>query len=250
MLGKLANNVLKPFGLKISEITDRRDIDLEDDFFMELYEKVRDYTMTSVDDLFALYTALNFITKNNVPGDLVECGVWKGGSAMFMANYLVTKNSLHRKIYLYDTFSGMTAPGPYDFDLNGNSAKSKNVIKWEPSSIAEVRSNMGSTGYPMKNVILVEGDVHNTLRENLPEEISVLRLDTDWYESTKAELEKLYPKLSINGIIILDDHGHWLGARKAAEEYFDKEKAPIFFSKVNYSTRVGIKLTPTSQRKN
>ncbi len=248
MLGRLANYILKPFGLRISAIPNRTDLDLEDKLFLELYEKVKAYTMTSITDVYALYTALNFITENEIAGDFVECGVWKGGSAMFMANYLVAKNLTDRKIYLFDTFSGMTTPGSFDIDLNGKSANDKSVIAWEPASLIEVKKNMSATKYPLENIIFIKGDIIKTLKNNIPNKISLLRLDTDWYESTLTELKYLYPQLSTNGILILDDHGHWLGARKAAEEYFSQINEALFLSKVNYSTRVGIKLSLTKAK--
>ena len=241
MIGKLANILLKPFNLRVCAIPNSRDLDLEDELFVELYEKVKAYTMTSITDVYSLYTALNFVTENNVEGDFVECGVWKGGSAMFMANYLVARNMQDRKIYLYDTFSGMTDPGSYDFDLNGNSAS--NAITWKPASLKKVKENMTSTKYPIENIVFIEGDINKTIKDNIPNKISLLRLDTDWNESTLSELNNLYPKLTTHGILILDDHGHWLGARKAAEEYFEQLNEPIFLSKVNYSTRLGIKLS-------
>ncbi len=243
MLGKLANNILKPFGLRICAIENSRDLDLEDELFLKIYEKVRAYTMTSITDVYSLYTALNFITENKIEGDFVECGVWKGGCSMFMANYLVDKSLADRRIYLYDTFSGMTDSGSLDIDLNGKSASTDNVITWEPASLEEVKENMSTTNYPLENIVFIEGDISKTLKDNTPNKISLLRLDTDWYESTKSELKYLYPKLTTNGVLILDDHGHWLGARKAAEEYFAKSKEQIFLSKVNYSTRLGIKLS-------
>ncbi len=244
MLGKLANNILKPFGLRLCAIESDRDLDLEDELFMELYEKVKTFTMTSMTDVYSLYNALNFITKNKIEGDFVECGVWRGGSAMFMANYLVAKNLFDRRIYLYDTFSGMTDPGSYDIDLHGNSADSDKAINWKPASLEVVKENMNSTKYPEEKIFFIKGDVNKILKDNTPNKISILRLDTDWYESTRSELKYLYPKLTTHGILILDDHGYWLGARKAAEEYFDHLDEQIFFSKVNYATRLGIKLSP------
>lgn len=242
MLGRLSNAFLKPFGLRLSPLEDAtRDIDLADELFLELCEKVEGFTMTSASDLFALYNTLNFVTKNKIKGDLVECGVWKGGSAMFMAYYLAKQEDYDRKIFLYDTFSGMTDPGSLDIDLNGNRATDAQVIKWKPTSLTEVKENMSKTNFPIGNMVFVEGDVKEVLPKNQPKKIALLRLDTDWYESTILELKYLYPKLVTNGVLILDDHGHWLGARKAAEEYFSEMDEPILLNKVNYSTRVGIK---------
>ena len=247
MLGKLANVLLKPFNLQLCSLSKKRDLDLEDELFLEIYKEVKEFTMTSKTDLYALYTALEFLITNKIEGDLIECGVWKGGSSMFIAHYLVKKNLLNRKIYLYDTFSGMTTPSAVDIDLNGIHANQKRSFSWNPVSIQEVRDNMLTTEFPKENIILIEGDVKEVLPKAQHDKISLLRLDTDWYESTLIELKYLYPKLTLNGILILDDHGHWLGARKAAEEYFNQINEPILLSKINYSTRVAIKLSLTNE---
>jgi O-methyltransferase len=143
----------------------------------------------------------------------------------------------------------MTAPGHLDIDLHGRSADDKAVMRWKPASLGEVKANMASTNYPMRNIVFVEGDVTSVLKDHVPQKISLLRLDTDWYESTLTELQYLYPQLVPHGMLILDDHGHWLGVRKAAEAYFDQINEPILLSKVNYSTRLGIKLGHTNVSK-
>jgi predicted O-methyltransferase YrrM len=93
------------------------------------------------------------------------------------------------------------------------------------------------------NCVYVKGDVLKTLKDrgNLPKSISILRLDTDWYDSTRIELEVLYPLLTPGGIIIIDDYGHWSGARSAVDEFFSKQEIKPFFSYIDYTGRVGIK---------
>lgn len=242
MIGRLLNTCLKPFGLRLSALGNAAvDIDLNDELFLKLCEKVREFTMTSTSDLFALYNALNYVSKNDIEGDFVECGVWKGGSSMFIAYYLIERKEYDRKIFLYDTFSGMTTPSSLDIDLNGNKATDNHGMNWTPASLTEVKENMLKTNYPLENIVFVEGDVKEVLPNTQPNKIALLRLDTDWYESTILELKYLYPRLSTNGVLILDDHGHWLGARKAAEEYFNGIEEPILLNKINYSTRVGTK---------
>jgi predicted O-methyltransferase YrrM len=92
------------------------------------------------------------------------------------------------------------------------------------------------------SVRFVEGDVVQSLKieSNLPESISVLRLDTDWYESTRAELEVLYPRLSPGGVLIIDDYGHWGGAKKAVDEYFRGRPKPLL-QYTDYTGRMGVK---------
>jgi hypothetical protein len=106
---------------------------------------------------------------------------------------------------------------------------------------ADVEANVRSTGYPFEQFTFVEGDVSQTLQQTVPEKIALLRLDTDWYESTKTELEVLYPRLSVGGVCIFDDYGHWQGARRAVDEYFDGLGYRPYMHPIDYSGRVLIK---------
>lgn len=218
MLINVLNKVIGPFGYKI----------MKDDFkeryaeFMDIYTFCKPYTMTSVERMFALYKGVEYVVKNNIPGDFVECGVWKGGSSMLIAMTLQKFGVSDRMIWMYDTFEGMSEPGKEDMDVNGNMAfgiwKSKKVQEksgWCVSSLHEVQLNMQSTEYPMEKIKLVEGMVEVTIPIYQPDlNIALLRLDTDWYSSTKHELEFLFPMLVKGGIFIIDDYGHWLGSKK------------------------------------
>lgn len=188
------------------------------------YSLIQPYTMTSSERIQALYHALEYIKDNNIDGDLVECGVWKGGNILGMCEYLNYNNILNRKVWAYDTFKGMTPPEDVDIDKDNRFAKD---IVHEPiffceSPLEEVKNNVSKSSFPKENIEYIVGDVSETLdiEENLPKKISLLRLDTDWYKSTRKELEILYPRLSIGGILIVDDYGHWKGSRKAVDEYF------------------------------
>jgi len=224
--------------------------DMEKDF-LELWEDVKAYTMTSIERGYALYGAVKYIVENNVPGDFVECGVWKGGSCMLMARTLLEIGDTARNIYLYDTFNGMTEPSDEDvIAWNGKPVKDK----WQTDregrtsyftswavSLQAVQRNLNSTGYPTENIFYVTGDVRDTLRTVRHERIACLRLDTDWYDTTALELERLYPRLVPGGILILDDYGHFKGAKKAVDEYFRKLPASPYLSRVDYTGRIGIK---------
>jgi O-methyltransferase len=205
---------------------------LKDQRFMSLYVQCRPYTMTSVERLYSLYQAVNYVADNKVPGDLVECGVWKGGSSMMMALTLLSKEQSHRKIFLYDTYEGMSEPTESDKTFIGEAASEllqkqnlndPNSI-WCYSSLEEVQRNLDKTNYPKEGLIFVKGKVEDTLSKTIPSNLALLRLDTDWYESTKKELEILYPLLNNQGVLIIDDFGHWEGAKKAVLEYFQDEK--------------------------
>lgn len=144
-----------------------------------------------------------------------------GGSIMNMALTQLQFNKIVH-IYLYDTFEGMTPPGKFDVNYKGTPASRilKRPSKRGICSLEEVKKNVSLTGYPQEFLHFRPGDVAVTLKAAVPEKIALLRLDTDWYESTKISLESLYPKLIRGGVLILDDYGYWRGARKATDDYF------------------------------
>ncbi len=189
----------------------------------EIINRTSDYTMTPPESIHNLLKGVEYVVENHIPGAIVECGVWRGGSMMAVAMKL-SEMKVDRPIFLYDTFAGMSKPTGDDVNANGMVADDvlKEVVNHTAAGIDLVKGNMNSTGY--KNVRYVEGDVVETLRSTKPDNIAILRLDTDWYESTKAELEHLYPLLSPGGILIVDDYGGWLGARKATDEFFKGKK--------------------------
>jgi len=198
---------------------------------------VRPYSMTSLERIECLYDSLEYIRQNDIPGDFIECGVWKGGNILGIAEYLSFHKMTERKIYAFDTYSGMTTPEEVDVDHQGNNAK--NIVN-QPhilcyASLQDVKNNVSKTSFPQDNIFYIVGDVCETLKEknNIPQHISLLRLDTDWYQSTKTELEILFPNLNSNGILIVDDYGHWEGSKRAVHEYFG-DKISIL-EKIDYT---------------
>ena len=222
--------------------------DLESDF-LELWERVRSYTMISPERAYAIYSAIHYLVKAGISGALVECGVWKGGATMLMALTLLKLDAANRELYLFDTFQGMTPPTEKDtVAWSGQSVQEKwaedqrgekNNFGWWAVSRQEVVKNLISTGYPKELILAVEGDVATTIPAQSPEGIALLRLDTDWYESTLHELRHLYPRLQGGGVLLLDDYGHFTGARKAVDEYF--EDTPIFLHRDDYTGRSMVK---------
>jgi O-methyltransferase len=112
---------------------------------------------------------------------------------------------------------------------------------WCHSSLNEVKGNMALTGYPGDKLVFVKGKVEDTLKGNLPGRLALLRLDTDWYESTKIELQLLYPLLNPGGLLIIDDFGHWEGAKKAVLEYFGQMERSPFLHRIDYTGRLLVK---------
>ncbi len=216
---------------------------------IETIIKVQQYTATSSERLFALCEAVRYVVKSKIPGEIVECGVWKGGSMMAVAYTLLSLKEDSPHLYLFDTFEGMAPPSQKDIDFAGTSAseilrlsqkEDKNSF-WCYEPLKEVEKAMLSVGYPKEKVHFIKGKVENTLPEQAPQSISLLRLDTDWYESTRHELIHLFPRLSPGGVIIIDDYGHWKGAREAVDEYIQEHKVKLLLNRIDYTGRIGIK---------
>ncbi len=205
-------------------------------------EIVNPYSMTGTERISELYRSLEQIRLNNIEGDIVECGVWRGGNILGIIEYLNFHKIENKNVWLYDTFTGMTPPEDLDIDLNNNHALSvmhlPEVLAFSP--IEEVKRNLSTSSFDKNKIKFIIGDVSETLlnSENIPEKISLLRLDTDWYKSTKDELIYLYPKLEKNGVLIVDDYGHWRGSKTAVDEYFS-EMNILLMEKIDYT---GIKI--------
>jgi O-methyltransferase len=211
---------------------------------------VRPFTMTTPERVLGLMNAVRYVIANNIPGSIVECGVWKGGSMMSVAKTLMKLNA-QRDLYLFDTFAGMTAPSSKDstaFEKESPTVafeerkSSEGIVHWSYSPLETTRQNMLSTGYPQERIHFVKGPVEQTIPGQAPESIALLRLDTDFYESSKHELEHLYPRLVSGGVIIIDDYGHWDGARMAVDEYIQKNRIPLLLNRIDYTGRIGVKV--------
>jgi O-methyltransferase len=212
-----------------------------------LMARFKDLTMTGIERQWALLTAVRHLNRAKIAGDIVECGVWRGGN-MMLAKALCGVRSVARRFVLFDTFAGMSEPTAADVTHTQEPARERfeerregEFSDWSRAGLDEVKANFARAGLLDDTVVFVPGRVEQTLRDpaHLPERIALLRLDTDWYESTKVELEVLYPRLASGGILIVDDYGHWLGARKAVDEYF--ASAPVFMSRIDYTARLVVK---------
>jgi O-methyltransferase len=215
--------------------------------FVELYDQCRETTMTSWERMYALYKSVQHVVANKIPGDIVECGVWRGGSMKLIALVLRSLGVEDRTLYLYDTFEGMTKPDENDVDFAGNVAMNdwqqfqQRGVKWAYAPLEEVRQNMAGTGYPMEKIKFVKGPVEETMPDTIPDRIAILRLDTDWYLSTKHEMEHLYPRVLSGGILIFDDYGHYRGAARGVDDYLAGSSNRPLLVRVDYSCRLAIK---------
>jgi O-methyltransferase len=208
---------------------------------------VAKFTLTSPERVIALVDAVRHLSRAGIGGDMVECGVWRGGSMLAVARTLVDEGDTGRELYLFDTFTHMPPPGPEDIDFRGRPAfkdfepgvKMPELYDYIPKD--EVRALIEGTGYPKERIHLVEGLVENTVPAAAPDQIALCRLDTDWYESTLHELTHLWPRLVPGGILLVDDYGHYLGARKAVDEYLPTTGSHHLLHRIDYSGRLVVK---------
>ncbi|MFW3474760.1 TylF/MycF/NovP-related O-methyltransferase [Streptomyces microflavus] len=199
-----------------------------DDEARDIIRAVKPYSMTSPERLNAFILATRYIARHNIPGDIVECGVWRGGSMQACARTLLSVGETERELYLFDTYEGMTEPTAEDLRRDGRpaqellDAQGKDRPIWAVASLADVKAGFENVPYPKERVHYVQGRVEDTVPGQAPEQISILRLDTDWYASTKHELEHLYSRLVSGGVLLIDDYGYWQGSRQAVDEFLDK----------------------------
>ena len=241
MIKDIIKKIIRIFGYKLISAKDH-EIETINKYNKKLIKDFSQYTMCSDVKILSLIQAFEYIHKFKIPGDFVECGIYTGGNIMLLKE-LLKKYKLKKKIYGYDTFSGMTNASIHDVKIDGTNALKKQSIEknWVSYSLENVKKNFKKKNLSLKNVKFIKGKVEKTLKisKNLPKRISLLRLDTDFYKSTKAELKYLFPLLSKGGVLIVDDYGSWLGSKKAVDEYFLKKKYWIHF--IDHSARMIIK---------
>lgn len=219
------------------------------EFEKHIIELTSNFTMTGKIRQWSLVSSINYLNNSKIEGDLVEVGVWKGGNLILM-ELMTRRSEIQRGVIGFDTFNGMNSPTSFDIESKGifasdllmNSIKDPNVdnihcIVNKSNVLANLTNTLG-----VNSVKLVEGEVEKTLlvANNIPKRIALLRLDTDWYESTKIELQVLYPRLVTGGVLIIDDYGAFSGCKKAVDEYFPL-KDFLFFA-VDNECRIFIKM--------
>jgi O-methyltransferase len=209
-----------------------------------IIDAVRPWTMTSAERIHALIQGVRYVSINAIEGAVVECGVWKGGSMAAAARALVQLQDVKRDLYLFDTYEGMSEPTSSDIDHAGRKAVNlmKETPDWCAAALEDVKEVLYNTGYPRAKIHFVRGKVEETVPACAPDSISLLRLDTDWYESTKHELVHLFPRLSERGVIIIDDYGYWRGSRQACDEYFAQNRIPILLNRIDNTGRIALKV--------
>tara|TARA_B110001450_G_scaffold242476_1_gene252838 strand:- start:55 stop:813 length:759 start_codon:yes stop_codon:yes gene_type:complete len=231
--------IKKPFIRKVDFW--KKNIPEIDEVNKKLIESIGEYSLTPLVRRWTLIKSIHYINKKNLVGDIVECGIWRGGN-LFLAKKIQDQYSrtIKRKLYGFDTFEGMPEPSIYDGKKTNEiyqNFKMKNE-PWTKASLDDVKNSSKELFSDTGDFNFIKGMVEDTLKnkKNLPNKIALLRLDTDFYESTKIELDILYPLLVDRGILIIDDYGDFPGCRKAVDEYF-ADKSVLMIS-VDKSCRI------------
>lgn len=208
---------------------------------LAIFDEVRPFTKTSAVRVAALVSAVTYLVRTEVPGEIIECGVWRGGSMMAVARRLLDLDAADRHLHLLDTFGESPPPTVEDgpeasswFEEHADVLDSSPTM--QTASLAEVRANIARVGYPDELLHFVPGLVEETVPAHAPASIALLRMDTDWYGSTRHQLEHLWPRMVPGGIVIIDDYGRWDGCRRATDEYF--QDRPVLFHRVDEAARV------------
>lgn len=210
----------------------------------EIWQAVRGRTMTHHARVQFLIQAVRYVERNSIPGAVVECGVWRGGSMLTVAHTLLRLGVTDRDLYLFDTFTGMSEPTERDVRITEGKHAAELLQGEGPGPMAwarpgrfvatvdDVKRGFSRLDYPDDRIHLVPGRVEDTVPEHAPDGIAILRLDTDWYESTKHELIHLYGRLAPGGVLIIDDYGTWHGAKEATDEFLDETGEPLLLTRV------------------
>jgi len=248
----IAKSLMFKLGYEVSKTSSNMGAPVEitaDERDLVEFIKNKELSMVSYERLWNTLLSCKYASEYGVKGDFVECGVWRGGNAIIAA-YINKKYAQGKKVWLFDTFKGMTRPTSFDIksssgmdaDQKFRENQKKDRNDWCFASLNDVKTSLHNLDLLDSDINFVEGDVCSTLnKDNLPDLISVLRLDTDWYESTKKELEVLYPRLEIGGVLIIDDYGNWAGSKKATDEYFEINGGRPFLQYIDSTGRSGVK---------
>ena len=222
-----------------------------DESFIELMQHCQAIDKFS-ETLYTTHKVTEYLTRNGLPGDFIECGVYKGRHIITMAMTLLHLGASDRDIYLYDTFAGMTEPGEKDARRGKNETPAELAARWESKQQSdhnliryagqeEVRQRISSVDYPGERLHFVAGDIRQTVPNDFHRQIAFLRLDTDWYELTMHELVHFYDLVVPGGVIVIDDYGSHEGARKAVDEFFSERGSFPLLTRTTKSERVILK---------
>lgn len=217
--------------------TIRRRVDV-DQRTLDTVTTVRIYTRTTRAQVVALCDAVRYLTAARIGGDLVECGVWRGGSMLAAARTLLEAADRSRALWMYDTFSGIWDDCGPDGDAGANAV-----------SLPAVQRTIAKAGYPEAHLRYIVGPLTDTIPNNAPERVALLRIGNDRYEPARHALEHLMPRMAGGGVVIVDDYGQSRGVRHAVDEYLEATGTPLLLHRVDEAARIGVLAAPVRARR-
>lgn len=197
-----------------------------------LFDKVRPYTMSSRLKLRSLKSLAELLNQNQVPGDFVECGTFKGGSAAVISTALTSE----RKIWLFDSFEGLP-----DVKEEVDGADSKDWVGKCRAAEEDVLEALKTVGVSPEQYLIRKGWFQDTFKQTLPEQVALLHCDADWYDSVLLTLETFYDRIPPGGVVVLDDFGWWEGCREAFYDFCGKRNEKPLLERVDCDQAYWIK---------
>lgn len=198
-----------------------------------------------------LCRTVEYLEAHGISGDFVECGVYRGASIIAIIRTLQRLGVTGREIWLYDTFEGMPEPEEVDqfyCEAPGDNMRFWDKTKrddggsdWVRAELNDVRANIAHAVYPTERIHFVKGMVEDTIPGTVPDKIALLRLDTDFYSSTKHEFVHLYPRVVSGGVVIIDDYGAYRGSRQATDEYLKEHGIRVLLARIDEHVRLFVK---------
>jgi O-methyltransferase len=205
----------------------------------EIVRRAQPYSLTSPARMVGLCDAVSYVSRAGIEGAIVECGVWRGGSMIATALTLLAEGDDRRDLFMYDTFGEVPPPDEADgADRIRDFPEAVRSGVFELLPLDRVRELLVDTGYPPERLHFVQGLVEETIPERAPERIALCRLDTDWYRSTKHELDHLVPRIAPGGVLLIDDYGEYEGARRAVDEYCTEHDLTLLWYRLDESGRL------------
>jgi O-methyltransferase len=256
IVGSLVNSLGLEIRRKRSRIRRSGHYGLGYDLEAEAYEnilKILSHTMVGYERLITLYQQAVFCEHNDIAGSFVECGTWKGGAVGLMALANLKHGSKRRELHLFDSFEGVPEP---DAAVDGQSAleDARQVgggtggkLVPIPLSVGTLEANKElleqTIGYDASRLRYHKGWFQDTLpaQADTVGNIAILRLDCDWYASTKICLDYLYDKVLPGGFVIIDDYGNYEGCRKAVDEFLQARGNKAYLNHIDATGRYLIK---------
>jgi len=218
----------------------------EEEVAREAIALVESHTMLSYQRLVTLWQQVRYLDRAGIQGALIECGTWKGGAAAMMALAHRQSGTPHRELHLFDSFEGLPEPDrAHDGDMAVQyaGARASGILRSIGKCVGALEDNRHAVGaiakYPASLTHFHVGWFQETLRA-LPAgvaDIALLRIDGDWYESTKICLDVLFPQVVSGGIVVIDDYGKWSGCRKAVDEFMARLPRPLLLNHIDAAGR-------------